>query len=121
MEKYKKTFGNLGEDAAVKYLKKKRYIILERNFNVHGGEIDIIAKKGDYVIFVEVKTRSGEEYGSGLEAVNYTKQQRMKKAAQVYLMRLGDVPARFDVVAVNGFMDGKKFKTEEIEHIENAF
>ena len=45
----------------------------------------------------------------------------MKKAAQVYLMRLGDVPARFDVVAVNGFMDGKKFKTEEIEHIENAF
>ena len=121
MEKYKKTFGNLGEDAAVKYLKKKRYIILERNFNVHGGEIDIIAKKGDYVIFVEVKTRSGEEYGSGLEAVNYTKQQRIKKASQVYLMRLGDVPARFDVVAVNGFMDGKKFKTEEIEHIENAF
>ena len=121
MEKYKKTFGNLGEDAAVKYLKKKRYIILERNFNVHGGEIDIIAKKGDYVIFVEVKTRSGEEYGSGLEAVNYTKQQRIKKAAQVYLMRLGDVSARFDVVAVNGFMDGKKFKTEEIEHIENAF
>ena len=121
MEKYKKTIGNLGEDAAVKYLKRKRYIILERNFNVHGGEIDIIAKKGDYVIFVEVKTRSGEEYGSGLEAVNYTKQQRMKKAAQVYLMRLGDVPARFDVVAVNGFMDGKKFKTEEIEHIENAF
>ena len=121
MEKYKKTFGNLGEDAAVKYLKKNRYIILERNFNVHGGEIDIIAKKGDYVIFVEVKTRSSEEYGSGLEAVNYTKQQRIKKAAQVYLMRLGDVPARFDVVAVNGFMDGKKFKTEEIEHIENAF
>ena len=121
MEKYKKTFGNLGEDAAVKYLKKKKYIILERNFNVHGGEIDIIAKQGDYVIFVEVKTRSGEEYGSGLEAVNYTKQQRMTKAAQVYLMRLGDVPARFDVVAVNGFMDGKKFKTEKIEHIENAF
>ena len=115
MEKYKKTFGNLGEDAAVKYLKKKKYIILERNFNVQGGEIDIIAKKGDYVIFVEVKTRSGDEYGSGAEAVNYTKQQRMIKAAQVYLLRLGDVPAQFDVVVVNGFMDGKKFKTEEIE------
>ncbi len=121
MEKYKKTFGNFGEDAAVKYLKKKKYKILDRNFNIHGGEIDIIAKKDDCVVFVEVKTRSGDEYGSGLEAVNYAKQQRMIKAAQVYLMRLGDVPARFDVVAVNGFMDGKKFKIVEIEHIENAF
>ena len=120
MEKYKKTFGNLGEDAAVKYLKKKKYIILERNFNVQGGEIDIIAKKGDYVIFVEVKPRSNDDYGGGLEAVNYTKQQRMIKA-QVYLLRLGDVPAQFDVVVVNGFMDGKKFKIEQIEHIENAF
>lgn len=122
MEKYKKTFGNLGEDAAVKYLKKNRYIILERNFSVHGGEIDIIAKKGDYVVFVEVKTRSTDDYGGGLEAVNYTKQQRMIKAAQVYLLRLGaDVPARFDVVVVNGFMRGKKFVVENIEHIENAF
>lgn len=122
MEKYKKTFGNLGEDATVKYLKKNRYIILERNFNVHGGEIDIIAKKGDYVVFVEVKTRSTDDYGGGLEAVNYTKQQRMIKAAQVYLLKLGaDVPARFDVVVVNGFMKGKKFVVENIEHIENAF
>ena len=45
----------------------------------------------------------------------------MTKAAQVYLMKFDDVPARFDVVVVNGFMDGKKFKIEEIEHIENAF
>ncbi len=121
MEKYKKTFGNHGEDAAVKYLKKNKYIILDRNFNVHGGEIDIIAKKGDYVIFVEVKTRSNDDYGGGLEAVNYTKQQRMIKAAQIYMMRLGDVPVRFDVVVVNGFMKGKKFIKENIEHIENAF
>ena len=121
MEKYKKTFGNLGEDAAVKYLKKKKYIILERNFNVQGGEIDIIAKKGDYVIFVEVKTRSNDDYGGGLEAVNYTKQQRILKAAQVYMMNLGDVPVRFDVVVVNGFMKGKKFIMGNIEHIENAF
>ena len=111
MEKYKKSFGNFGEDAAVKYLKKNRYIILERNFNIRGGEIDII----------EVKTRSTEDFGGGAEAVNYAKQQRMIKAAQTYLMRLGDVSARFDVVVVNGRMDGKKFVIEEIEHIENAF
>ena len=121
MEKYKKVIGNFGEDAAVKYLKKKSYIILERNFNIHGGEIDIIAKKDGFIVFVEVKTRSNDDYGGGLEAVNYTKQQRMTKAAQIYLMKHGDIPARFDVVVVNGHMDGKKFKKEKIEHIENAF
>lgn len=121
MEKYKKTVGNLGEDAAVKYLKKNKYIILERNFNVHGGEIDIIAKKGDYVIFVEVKTRSNDDFGGGLEAVNITKQQRLIKAAQVYMLKLGEVPVRFDVVVVNGSMRGKKLSVENIEHIENAF
>lgn len=121
MEKYKKIVGNMGEDAAVKYLKRKRYIILDRNFNIHGGEIDIIAKKGDYVVFVEVKTRSSEEYGNGAEAVNRVKQQRIIKAAQVYMLNLGDVPIRFDVVAVNGQMKNEKFKVEKIEHIENAF
>ena len=121
MEKYKKVFGNCGEDAAVKYLKRNKYIILERNFNVHGGEIDIIAKKGGYVIFVEVKTRSNDDYGGGLEAVNYTKQQRMIKTAQFYMMKLGDVPVRFDVIVVNGFIKGKKLVIESIEHIENAF
>ncbi len=121
MEKYKKTIGNLGEDAAVKYLKRKRYIILERNFNVHGGEIDIIAKKGDYVVFVEVKTRSTDGYGTGAEAVNYAKQQHIIRAAQVYMLKLGNVNGRFDVLVVNGTMNGKKLKVEKIEHIENAF
>ena len=121
MEKYKKSVGNAGEDAAVKYLKRKRYIILDRNFNIHGGEIDIIAKKGDYVVFIEVKTRSSDEYGSGAEAVNHTKQQRIIKAAQVYMLKLGNVSARFDVVVVNGKINVEKFKVEKIDHIENAF
>ena len=120
MEKYRKTIGNYGEDAAAKYLKKNRYIILERNFNIRGGEIDIIAKKGDYVIFVEVKTRSNENYGGGLEAVNSVKQQRMIKAAQVYMQSLDNVPVRFDVIEVRGYMNGKKFVNEGIQHIENA-
>ena len=121
MEKYRKTIGNYGEEAAVKYLKKNKYIILERNFSISGGEIDIIAKKGDYVIFVEVKTRSNESYGGGLEAVNFVKQQRLVKAARVYMQKLGDVPVRFDVIEVKGCMDGKKFINEGVEHIENAF
>lgn len=121
MDKYKKVIGNMGEEVAVKFLKKKGHIILERNFNVHGGEIDIITKKDGCIVFVEVKTRSNDDYGGGLEAVNYIKQQRMTKAAQIYLMNYVDSPARFDVVVVNGYMDGKKFKKEKIEHIENAF
>ena len=70
--------GNIGEDYAVKILKKNKYKIVERNFTIRGGEIDIIAKNGDYVIFVEVKTRSNENYGGGLEAVNSVKQQDKK-------------------------------------------
>ena len=121
MEKYNKVLGNCGEDAAVKYLKKNKYIVTERNFNVRGGEIDIIAKKGGYVIFVEVKTRTSDDYGGGAEAVTYTKQQRIIKASQNYLMKAGDVPVRFDVVVVTGKMNGEKFSLENIEHIENAF
>ena len=121
MEKYKKVVGNLGEDEAVKHLKKNRYIVLERNFNVHGGEIDIIAKKDGYIVFVEVKTRTTDDYGGGIEAVNYTKQQRMIKAAETYLLKHQDTPARFDVIVVNGHMKDKKLKKDKIEHIENAF
>ena len=121
MEKYNKVFGNGGEDIAAAYLKKKKYKIRERNYNIRGGEIDIIAEKGGYVIFVEVKTRSGKGFGSPEEAVTYTKQQRVIKAAQVYMQRLGDVPVRFDVIAVEGHMENGRFRSENIMHIENAF
>lgn len=121
MEKYNKVLGNCGEDAAVKFLKKNGYSILERNFNIRGGEIDIIAQKGDYVVFVEVKTRSTDDYGGGLNAITYAKQQHLIKTAQTYLLTRGECSARFDVIVVNGHMDGKKFKMSSIEHIENAF
>lgn len=121
MERYNKTLGKFGEDAAVKYLKKNKYTVTQRNYNIRGGEIDIIAEKGGYVIFIEVKTRSSDDYGGGAEAVTHTKQQRIIRAAQFYLMGKEDVPVRFDVIAVNGHISGRKFVTESIEHIENAF
>ena len=68
-----------------------------------------------------MKTRTSDDYGGGAEAVTYTKQQRIIKAAQNYLMKAGDVPVRFDVVVVTGKMNGEKFSLENIEHIENAF
>ena len=78
------------------------------------GEIDVIAKKGDLVVFVEVKTRSGNDYGRGAESVNGGKIKRIRRAAMYYLTKSKDPEAacRFDVIEIN---EGK------IEHIEDAF
>ena len=74
--------GKLGEDAACKYLKKQNYQILERNYRKRYGEIDIIAQKSNKLIFAEVKTRSGERYGTPSEAVTFSKQQKIIKTAE---------------------------------------
>lgn len=121
MEKYNKSIGGAGEEAAAKYLRRKGYKILERNYHIRGGELDIIAQKDGYIVFVEVKTRSNNGYGGGLYAVTPTKQQRLLKAAACYLLGWGDVPARFDVIAVDGHFDGKRLHVSNLEHIENAF
>lgn len=121
MEKYNKTIGNCGEESASKYLKKNKYKIIERNFNIRGGEIDIIAQKGECLVFVEVKTRSAVDYGTPAESVTYHKRQRIIKAANVFLQRFGNSYTRFDVIEVYGSMCGEKFKLSEINHIENAF
>ena len=87
MEKYNKVLGNYGEDAAVKYLKKNKYIVTERNFNVRGGEIDIIAKDKDTLVFVEVKTRSSTKCGHPTEAINQTKLNHIFKAGLAYMQQ----------------------------------
>ena len=121
MEKYNKVFGGNGERAAEKYLSKKNYKILERNFNVRGGEVDIVAQKGEFTVFVEVKTRQTTSFGTAAEAVTYTKKQRLIQAANCYILKHGDCHARFDVIEVYGEMRGNKFVLFEINHIENAF
>lgn len=116
----KRDIGNLGEDLAVKYLKKQGYKILERNFSVHSiGEIDIIAKDKEYLCFVEVRLRKDEEHGSGKETVDIFKQRKLIKAALMYLKmnNINDHPARFDVVSITG--DGSK--KSKVELIKNAF
>jgi len=121
MENYKKTLGNAGEETTVIYLRRKGYKILDCNYNVRGGEIDIIAQNGQYVVFVEVKTRKDNTLGTGAEAVTYTKRQRIIKAAQYYLLKFGDCDVRFDVVEVIGNIENGKFKMQKLNHIENAF
>ncbi len=112
--------GVLGEEKASEYLKKKGYKILERNYKVRGGEIDIIALKKGVLALIEVKTRSSLYAGRPSEAVSETKQTRLKKAAVIYLLNnKKKVEPRFDVIEV--LISKDDFSVKEIVHIEDAF
>ena len=111
--------GKAGEDIATDYLRKIGYSILERNYKQQCGEIDIIAKEKATLVFVEVKTRKSDKFGSPFEAITPKKQRQIARTAQDYLSRnkLFDQAARFDVVGIN-LRPGKEPK---IEVIHNAF
>ncbi len=100
--------GNLGEDIAAEYLQKLGYEILERNYTVRGGEIDIIAKDGNELVFVEVKTRIGDDY-PGAEAVDERKCAFLISAAERFVLdkneNTSDMTSRFDLVDIC-FPDG---------------
>ncbi len=117
MSLLRKMLGREGEDQAAKYLVKRGYRILERNYSTPHGEIDLIAFDRDQVVFVEVKTRTSDAYGAPELAVNPRKQRRMIKAALGYIKykKLHQVPCRFDVVAISTAAE------QEIELIQNAF
>ncbi len=111
---HKKVLGKKGEKLATDYLKKQGYKILKRNYKTPFGEADIIAQDKDEIVFVEVKTRIGDRYGTPREAVTKTKQQRYYKIAECYWLKTGEEPnARFDVIEV--YEDGR------IEQYKNAF
>jgi putative endonuclease len=95
--------GKLGEDLACAELARRGYAVLARRYRTRFGEIDIIARDGDVTVFVEVKTRAGDDYGGGAEAVTAWKQRRITQMAIDYLSRnqLHDRPCRFDVVVVD--------------------
>lgn len=113
----KRRFGIIGEKIAQGYLINKGYEILENNFYIKRGEIDIIAKKDNCIIFIEVKTRTNLKFGTPAMAVNSIKKKHIKSVAKtfLYLNRLYGHKVRFDVVEVF-INDGKC----EINHIEGA-
>ncbi len=112
----RKKIGNKGESAAALYLRLHGYKIIERNFSCRFGEVDIIAQKGDILVFVEVKTRKKGSLVDGAYAVDYYKQQRIIKTAKYYLSKQSDeYNVRFDVILVES---GVVLK---IKHIESAF
>lgn len=117
------SIGKLGEEAAVKALKKNGYRIIERNFRTKQGEIDIIAKDGEYISFVEVRLRKNDSFGSPAESITEGKRSRIIKAAQAYILkkRLYDTPMRFDAVLINAFVCDKKLQNTRLEIIKDAF
>lgn len=114
----KRKTGNLGEEAVCAYLTRQGAEILCRNFTVRGGEIDIVAKLGGSLLFVEVKTRRPGTLVSGAAAVDAKKQRLIIRAAEQYLLRFPcDLQPRFDVAEVE--YSGSFVR--QIEYLENAF
>ena len=110
----KKLLGRKGEALTAKYLKRRGYKILERNYKTPFGEADIVARSPDgYTCFVEVKTRESDAFGLPTEAVTRQKQQRYRMMAKHWCARLGtEIPVRFDVASI---YEGT------LEYFENAF
>ncbi|AZV56292.1 YraN family protein [Clostridium sp. AWRP] len=102
MHSFNKDIGSLGEDISEIYLKQIGYTLLERNFHCKLGEIDIIGKDGNYICFIEVKTRCNTLYGNPGEAVNFTKRMRICNTAKMYITKknLFRFNFRFDVIEV---------------------
>jgi putative endonuclease len=107
--------GKTGEDLACRELERRGYAILARRYRCRGGELDIIARDGETLVFVEVKTRDGREFGEGVEAVTALKRRRITQVALDYVARHGsmDRPCRFDVVSIQSGTSGS---TIEVFH-----
>lgn len=112
----KRAIGAKKEEQAARYLREKGYFIIEKNYRVRQGEIDLVARDGACIVFVEVKYRKDDGCGSALEAVTPQKQRQICRTAYFYLNQKkispDNMPIRFDVVGIT---------EHEIMHIENAF
>lgn len=111
-------FGTNGEDLAAAHLEASGHSILARNYRTPGGEIDIVALRGETLVFCEVKTRDGDRFGLPAEAVTRVKQARLRRLAAQWLAehKPGPVEVRFDVVSVI-VRDGNS----EVTHLPDAF
>jgi len=110
--------GREGEDAALKYLQQKGYLLLDKNFRCSAGELDLVMLDGRQLVFVEVRTRKSRDFGTPEESITVTKQRQVKKVALAYLAghKLPPGGFRFDVVAVD-YSGGSR----EIRHLPHAF
>src|SRR5688500_18295253 len=114
MSRARRLLGGSGEERAAAYLERQGLAVLDRGFSCALGELDIVAREGETIVFVEVKTRSSESFGPAELAVGPRKQARMARAALLWLRarRLAGPPLRFDVVCLQG---------GELRHVRDAF
>lgn len=112
--------GRLGEHFAAEFLRRLRYQVVATNYRQPFGEVDIIAKDGATLVFVEVKTRKSSAFGTAAEAVDGRKQRQLSRVALEYLHRhnLHEAAARFDVLAVRLDSDNRLLG---VDHLKNAF
>ena len=116
---HRQSLGKLGENLACDALEARGYAIIARRYRTRLGEIDIVARDGDTTVFVEVKSRAGDEFGGAAAAVTAWKQRKVALMAMDYLgrHRLEDQPCRFDVVTI----DVAEGQPPRIEVYKNAF
>ena len=113
--KFKKEEGKYGEDLACKYLAGLDYEIIERNYLIRGGEIDIVARDGETTVIIEVKLRDGDEYGSAIESISPSKLRYLIRTTKIYAHEKEITGGlRIDLIAID-FINGMP----KIEHIEN--
>lgn len=113
----KREKGRAAEDKALNYLTQQGLKLVARNFNSYVGEIDLIMRDNDYLVFIEVRKRSSTRFGSGIESITYTKRQKIIKTSDYYMIKnkLQDkFPLRFDMLSLDG-------KSEAITWIKDAF
>ena len=110
-------YGKRSEIIAADYLKKKGYKILETNYKNKAGEIDVVAKDKDYIVFVEVKARTSQKFGHPFDAIDERKQQKIRVVASLYMVKNSKygTNCRFDAISILGL------ENPEITHIVDAF
>lgn len=112
--------GKIGEKAAENYLIKQGYTILHTHFTTHWGELDIVAKKGDKLIFFEVKTRTGETKGRPYESITKVKIEHLKRSMQMYLQKYKYPHLKLSLDAISVILDVHQ-QLLDLKHYENIY
>ena len=116
--------GEYTEHLACQYLEKHGLTLVEKNYYCRFGEIDIIMKDNDSLVFVEVRYRRSNNYGSGAESITPNKQSKLNKTASAYLQqhdKLAKIPSRFDVISISGPLESTNINNISFDWIQNAF
>ena len=116
--------GQYTESLACEYLKNKGFKLIEKNFTCRLGEIDLIMKDNNSFVFVEVRYRRNNNFGSGVESVTASKQKKLIKTASLYLQqhdKLNKYASRFDIISITGNIETSNINNIDFYWVENAF